>query len=200
MTTATLSEIQVLLHAERGKLLSYIKRHLPSELAGWFEPQDILQDTYFEAFRRIGQFTPTESSSAFRWLVTIARHRIAELMRMKRTAKRGGGRSRVAERSATHRPSAGESDSVVALLSDLAVHRKTPSRSAAGHEFMRALEQAMARLPADLGRALRLRYIEGMSPGEIAVRMGRSERAVHMLCNRALKAVRLELRSASLFL
>jgi RNA polymerase sigma factor (sigma-70 family) len=186
---ATPGEIQLLLHAERAKVLAYVRRHLPAELAAAFDPQDLLQDVYFEAFRRMGQFAPTDSTSAYRWLVTIARHRIAELLRMKRAAKRGG-----------HAQAAAQGGSVVAVLGELAVHRNTPSRSAAGHEFIRALEAAIARLPPDLGQALGLRYIDGLSPAEIARRMGRSDRAVHMLCNRALKAVRLELRSASLFM
>jgi RNA polymerase sigma-70 factor (ECF subfamily) len=177
------------LHEERDKVLGFIKWHLPAELAGWFEPQDILQDTYFEAFRRTGQFVPTDSTSAYRWLATIARHRIAELLRMKRATKRGGGTG-----------SAAQGDSVVEVLSEIAAHRQTPSRSAARHEFMRAVEQAIARLPEDMGRAISLRYIDGLSPGEIAQRIDRTERAVHMLCNRALKAVRRDLRSASLFL
>jgi RNA polymerase sigma-70 factor (ECF subfamily) len=181
---------QTLLLSERGPLLAYINRHLPAELAASADPQDVLQDTYFEAFRRIGQFRADDATSVYRWLVTIARNRIAELLRARRTAKRGGGGASVGQGS----------DSLVALLEELVVYRRTPSRSAAAHEFLVAVERALGRLDDDYRQAVSLRYLDGLTPGEIARKMGRTERAVHMLCSRGLKAVRMDLRSASLFL
>lgn len=180
---------ELLLFAERARLATYVKRHLPVELQPWVDPNDVLQDTYFEAFRRLAQFRATDEHAAYRWLVTIARHRIVELLRTRRTARRGGG--------AGHVP---QGDSVVAMLAELASHRRTPSRSAARHEFMAALEQSLGRLPPEFGQALSLRYLQGLSCAEIAQQMGRTERAVHMLCNRALKLVRRELRSVSMYM
>ena len=179
----------LMLFAERARLLAYVKRHLPLELQAWVDPNDVLQDAYFEAFRRLAQFKATDENSAFRWLVTIARHRIVELLRTRRTARRGGPDAHAAQ-----------GDSVVAMLAELAIHLRTPSRSAARHEFMAALEQSLNRLPPDLGEALSLRYIQGFSCAEIGEKMGRTERAVHMLCNRALKVVRRELRSVSMYM
>jgi RNA polymerase sigma factor (sigma-70 family) len=187
--------LQLLFHTERARLLEYVRRHLPAELAGVIDVQDVLQDTYINAFRRMGQFSPGgDSSSVFRWLVTIARHRIAELLRLQRTAKRGG------RRSAADLGAADDDDSLIQTLAQLAVYQRTPSRSAAAHEFMAAVEESLRRLPGAYRDAVNLRYVQGLTPGEIASKIGRSERAVHMLCNRGLKAVRLDLRSASLFL
>jgi RNA polymerase sigma-70 factor (ECF subfamily) len=180
---------ELILYTERARLLAYVKRHLPVELQAWVDPNDVLQDTYFEAFRRLAHFQATDEAAAYRWLVTIARHRISELLRTRRTARRGGGMGHVHH-----------GDSVVAALAELASHLRTPSRSAARHEFVHALEQSLTRLPPDLGEALSLRFIQGLSCAEIAQKMGRTERAVHMLCNRALKAVRRELRSVSMYM
>lgn len=181
--------LQLLLHAQRARLMEYVRRHLPAELAGFIDVQDVLQDTYINAFRRMGQFTPGEPDSVYRWLVTIARHRIAELLRLHRSDKRGGGRG-----------GATEEESLIQTLAQLAVYQRTPSRSAAAHEFLAALEQSLRRLPDAYRDAVNLRYVQGLTPGEIASKIGRSERAVHMLCNRGLKAVRLDLRSGSQFL
>jgi RNA polymerase sigma-70 factor (ECF subfamily) len=184
-----LTDNELILYAERSRLLAYVKRHLPVELQAWVDPNDVLQDTYFEAFRRLAHFQAADENAAYRWLVTIARHRIAELLRTRRTARRGGGIGHAAQ-----------GDSVVAGLAELASHLRTPSRSAARHEFIHALEQSLTRLPPDLAQALRLRYIQGLSCAEIAQAMGRTERAVHMLCNRALKVMRRELRSVSMYM
>jgi RNA polymerase sigma-70 factor, ECF subfamily len=191
-TAASLNEptaSELVLYAERARLLAYVKRHLPVELQAWVDPNDVLQDTYFEAFRRLAHFQATDEAAAYRWLVTIARHRISELLRTRRTARRGGGLGHVAQ-----------GDSVVAALAELASHLRTPSRSAARHEFIHALEQSLTRLPPDLAQALKLRHIHGLSCAEIAEKMGRTERAVHMLVNRALKSVRRELRSVSMYM
>jgi RNA polymerase sigma-70 factor (ECF subfamily) len=181
--------MQMLLIAERGRLLAYIHKHFPAGLQPMIEPADILHDTYFEAVRRLQTFRPTDDTSTFRLLVTIARRRIAQLLRISGRTKHGGKSRRVAQ-----------SDSIVAMLCELAAHEKTPSRSASGHEFMAALEKSLGRLPEDLRTAVTLRYIQGMSPTEIAGKMDRTERAVHQLCYRGVQMVRRELRSASMFI
>jgi RNA polymerase sigma-70 factor (subfamily 1) len=183
--------LQLLLHAERARLRDYVRRHLPIELSAVIDVQDVLQDTYINAFRRMGHFAATDANSVFRWLVTIARHRIAELLRLHRAAKRGRGRSKDV---------GADDESLIQSLSQLAVYQRTPSRSAAAHEFLAAVEQSLRRLPDLYRDAVNLRYVQGLTPGEIASKIGRSERAVHMLCNRGLKAVRLDLRSGSQFL
>jgi len=140
------------------------------------------------AFRSIATFSGNDPESAFRWLTTIASNRIADLVAAEQTFKRGRGWQRI-----------GADDSIVRMLEELAVYRKTPSRSAAAHEFLQALESAILQLPPDQRMAITLRYLEGLPPAAIAAQMGKTDRAVHMLCNRGLKAVRILLRTASLF-
>jgi len=184
--------LQVLLVAERSRLLAYIQKHFPPGLAPLVEPADVLHDTYFEAVRRLDSFSPdggVDGTSTFRLLVTIARRRIAQLLRVQGRTKRGGKSKRVAQH-----------DSIVAVLAELAHHHRTPSRSARGHEFMAALDTSLRGLPEDLRTAVSLRYVEGLAPNEIAERMNRTERAVHQLCYRGVQQVRRQLRSASLFL
>lgn len=108
-----------------------------------------------------------------------------------RTAKRAGKRI----------PTEGASSngSIVRLLAEMATYQRTPSKSAASHELMAALEGAIERLPLDQARAMRLRYLKGMNTKETAKIMRRSEGAISMLCNRGLKVLRLELRSASIY-
>jgi RNA polymerase sigma-70 factor (ECF subfamily) len=181
--------LQMLLVAQRSRLLAYIQKHFPAGLSPLVEPADVLHDTYFEAVRRLATFTPTDGSSTFRLLVTIARRRIAQLLRVKGRVKRGGRSKRVAQHN-----------SIVAVLAELAQHQRTPSRSAAGHEFMAALDRSLRDLPEDLRTAVSLRYVEGMTPQEIALRMNRTERAVHQLCYRGVQHVRRQLRSASMYI
>ena len=183
---------QMLLFSEQPRVLAYIERHLPAAVAALIQPVDVLQDVYIEAFRRMDSFTRHDETSVHRWLITIARAQIAMLLRRHRAKKRGGAAGTLNVSQAT--------DSLVLLLDDLAVSRHTPSRSAAGHELRAALEGALARLNAGYAQAIRLRYIDGLTAPEAAAKMGKTVAAVHMLCQRGLQAVRLDLRSASLFI
>jgi RNA polymerase sigma-70 factor (ECF subfamily) len=70
-----------------------------------------------------------------------------------------------------------------------------PSREAddAGRERRWGLEQALEALPEEQRNVVVLRHLVGLTPGEIAERMGRSESAIHGLHHRARKAMRREL-------
>jgi RNA polymerase sigma-70 factor, ECF subfamily len=54
--------------------------------------------------------------------------------------------------------------------------------------------QALASLPEDQRTVVVLRHLVGLTPGEIAERLGRSENAIHGLHHRGRRAVQQELR------
>jgi RNA polymerase sigma-70 factor, ECF subfamily len=61
------------------------------------------------------------------------------------------------------------------------------------HDRRRGLEQALEMLPEDQRDVVVLRHLVGLSPGEIADRMGRTESSIHGLHHRARLALRREL-------
>jgi RNA polymerase sigma-70 factor (ECF subfamily) len=192
-----LAAVELALSQESEKVLAYLERHLPQELRTTIEPADVLQDTYFEAFRRLAEFRSEGVDSAYRWLVTIARNRVIDLVRMKRALKRGGAEG--AGRNVLADGAFGQ-DSVVAMLTELAVYKRTPSSSAVAHELIAAVERSVDRLPGTYRDVIRLRYLEGLPIEDTARRMGRTPGAIKQLCNRAYKALRVEMRSASIYM
>ena len=90
--------------------------------------------------------------------------------------------------------------SVVGLLDLLAAHSRTPSRSAAALEATAAVERALSELKDDYRQALLLRYVEGLSVSDVADRMNRSDAAVLMLCQRALRQLHLILGDSADYL
>jgi RNA polymerase sigma-70 factor, ECF subfamily len=62
-----------------------------------------------------------------------------------------------------------------------------------GFERSRALVTALEGLPEDQREVLILRHITGLSPGEIALRLGKSEAAVHGLHHRGRASLRVAL-------
>ena len=183
------AELEASLKAHGDQLLRYVARLLPADVRKWHDPLDIVQDVFLRAFCSAEVFPVSDRAAALRWLKTVARHRIVDLGRQFLSRKRGGGG---ADRPPRH-------GSVVALLEELAVYSRTPSKSAAAHEFLRVLEQALGQLQPDHARAIRLRYVQGLSCKEAGVQMGCTDRAVEALCRRGLEALRLELPSGTVF-
>lgn len=78
------------------------------------------------------------------------------------------------------------------------VRTAEPTDGQAAFERRQSLIDALAALPAEQRRVLCLRHISGLSPPEIAERLGKTESAVHGLHHRgreALKALLVELES-----
>jgi RNA polymerase sigma-70 factor (ECF subfamily) len=63
-----------------------------------------------------------------------------------------------------------------------------------GFERALSLREALARLPADQREVLVLRHVAGLSPGEIAERLGKTEASIHGLHHRGRGALRAALR------
>jgi RNA polymerase sigma-70 factor (ECF subfamily) len=63
-----------------------------------------------------------------------------------------------------------------------------------GFERALSLREALARLPDDQREVLVLRHVAGLSPGEIAERLGKTEASIHGLHHRGRGALRAALR------
>lgn len=171
------------------RLLARIHRRLPLDLRALCSPEDILQEVFAEAFHGIAAFRTAGNASPgeafFRWVARIADNQVIDAVRMHRAVKRGG--RAVIETGAAR----GANQTTVApLLDALAANIASPSHVARGHEAEAALAIALQSLYPAYREALELRYLLGLSPAEVAARLGRTEEAVHKLCSRALGALR----------
>jgi RNA polymerase sigma-70 factor (ECF subfamily) len=185
--------LERLLLSHYDRLAAEIARKLPRHLASVIAPDDVLQEAFVVAFREIRHFQLRGPGAFHAWLAAIAQNRLFDLVKGQRAAKRGGGR-------VARDPRAGATEkSMVGLLELLNVHEHTPSRSFAGREAVNAVHVGLATLKDDYREALRLRYIEGLPVAEVAARLQRTERAVHMLCHRGLEQLRTALGRSSRF-
>jgi len=170
-----------------------ISRRITADLQGALSAEDVLQETYVEAYKHIGQFEPHGHRAFCRWLTTIADRKLVDLVRALRAAKR----------PPRHREQRIPDDRSVSFLTlgQLAdKHGETPSKVMAGREAVQAVQVALAALPEACRKAIWMRHIEGKPVKEIAAALGRTERAVHQLCYRGLALLREEMGSRSRFL
>jgi RNA polymerase sigma-70 factor (ECF subfamily) len=185
--------LKVLLARSRPGLCDYVSRKTPGALAKAIDPEDIVQDAHIAIFQRIGTLRSNRLSSFHRWVKAIALNRLRNVIKQHRSAKRG-------ERVTLSSRKRSVEDSTYALFNMLAAPGRTPSRSVARGEAINAVQAAIADLPQHYQRAVRLVHIDGCTIREAALEMGRTERAVHGLCRRALKRLQKRLVDASRFL
>ncbi|MHC5114928.1 MAG: RNA polymerase sigma factor [Planctomycetota bacterium] len=184
--------LERLLLAYYDRLSRRLARRVPDTLRAVTSEEDVLQQAFIAAFDAIGSFRPTGRWSFYRWLVTLAEHRLQDAIRAHRAAKRGGGRAAVR---------AGEDGNEYDDLIDLlAGPRRTPSQSVARHEAVRAVHEALESLAPDHAEALALRYVRGLPVAEVAETMQRTERAIHNLCYRGLREIHAVMGGSSTYL
>jgi RNA polymerase sigma-70 factor (ECF subfamily) len=148
-------------------------------------PDDLLQDTYLEAVRRIGQFKGCDLSSFLKWVAVILDHKLVDARRAAHC------QARDVEREV--RVEGVNSDSYWNLLDQVYAEWYTPSRVVARQEAVGALAACLSTLSGPQRRVVQMRFLEGISVADVAARLGKSEAAVAALTQRALKALRLRM-------
>lgn len=184
--------LQQLLCPHVPQLVAYVRSLMPPDVGSVIDPEDVVQDAMIEGMCSDRPVAFDGPEHVWRWIALVARHLLVNRIESSRALKRGGGLRRVVEED--------QYGNVVALLSDLAVHTKTPSRSVARREFVLILKSSMDQMPQNYRDAVRLRYIDGLSFKEAADRLGGTEESTRKLCVRGLDVLRQKLRSATRFL
>ena len=143
---------------------------------------DVLQEAYTDAFLNITDFEPRGVDSFAAWLTTIARHNLRHATEALEAEKRGGARRQIERGS--------DDESYLYLYELLDGTTTTPSRAAALAEAREALDLAIAQLPTDYRRVVRMYDLEGRSTEKVSSEMERSQGAVFMLRARSHRALR----------
>jgi len=170
-----------------------IASKLTSELRIDLDEDDVMQVTYMEAVMRLDRFTTGGVGEFISWLTRLAQNNIIDAQRAMNAAKRPSSGNRVGTNQ--HEGST----SMVALVEMLGVTSSTPSMHAAAGEAAMALERALATLPIDYQKCVRMYDLQSKTVAEVAAELGRSEGAVFMLRARAHDRLREAMGSESQF-
>jgi RNA polymerase sigma-70 factor (ECF subfamily) len=161
----------------RPRLAVLIHYRMSAELRSFFEVDDILQETFLEAFRDFDQFAYQSPGSFMSWLSRIADHVMADLARSQGRQKRHAAEM-LRFRSESN-PSGPEP-----------LDSRTPSRILSEAEGLRGLLAKLNSLPENYRQAILLMKVEGLSTQEAASRLGKTNEATALLLHRALKRFR----------
>ena len=187
------ASLERLLLAHYDALARRLAAKLPSRLQATQAVEDILQLTFFQAFRDIARFEPRAGAGFGDWLARIADNRLLDAIKQHDRAKRGGDRQKLDD-------AARDESGVMSLLDWIAANDTSPGSVIARGEAIAALHVALASLPHDQHEAIRLRLLEGKSLDEAASAMGRSSDAVRGLVQRGKQQLQTAMGRASRWL
>jgi RNA polymerase sigma factor (sigma-70 family) len=183
--------LQQQLMRRADELRHYVAQRIPPQLAPDVLPDDVLQEAWIAAFRSIGAVRIEDSAAVDHWIISIINRKLLDALKRAHAKKRGGDFGRIAEKHS--------SSSLSGIIALLTSHERTPSRAVSQKEASKAVRVALGRLNHDRRRAIRMRFIEGMAPKDIATRMGRSAPAVSALLFNGLRELRERLGHAAKF-
>lgn len=184
--------LQRLIVRYHGALHGTVERGIDPALRPYADPDDVLQEAYVTAFKRIGSCTFDGPGAFYKWIETVALNQVKSQQRALRRQKRD-----VARRVA-HQPKT--TTSYPDLIHRLTSPDSTPSRRVAKEEATAAVMASLARLTDDQRAVIRMRILEDRPAAEVAAALGKTEAAVHMLCHRGLKELRRLLVSITRYL
>lgn len=174
--------VEQLLRQHAPHLRQEIGEMIPRDFRADLSADDVLQDVWVEAFLAASRLRLLRGAEVFRWLRVVTRNKVLNAVKSATSLKRGG----------VHR--AGqfpgfETDAPSLAASECLAHLKTPSRIMMNQELADAVQQAMAHLPEDQQKAVRLR-LDGCSFQEIGHALHRSDHAARSLAFRGFQVLR----------
>jgi RNA polymerase sigma-70 factor (ECF subfamily) len=180
---------------DRDALAGLLERHapvvrrslasrIPARWQAALSADDILQQTYTDAFLDLHRFQPSGDNAFEAWLTKIAQCNLLDAVRALEAEKRGGSRRQVG--SATGRdPTDALHDQLLCELTG-----STPSRHLARREACAELRRALDQLPESYRRVIELYDLRGLPVAQVAEALGRSQGAVYLVRNRAHRRLR----------
>ncbi len=169
-----------------------LSSRIPSRFRAVLSADDVMQETYVDAFLDIGRFEVRGPDSFVAWLTTLAERNLRDALRMLKARKRGGDRGRVELRT--------QSQSFVMPWDLLSASGVSPSGEAAGVEARGRLHEAVRQLPPRYRMVVELYDLEGRSIDEVAELLERSPGATYMVRARALRLLADIMGSPSLYM
>lgn len=153
---------------------AFVRAHMGARLRARESASDVVQSVCRELLSHQDRFQHPSEQAFQAWLLTTARRKVQnrarDLDRMKRATDREAG---VLDESAL-----GELGAAYARVT-------SPGDRALRAEEVARLEAAIDRLPEEQREVITLAHLAGLSRGEIAVQMGKTEEAVRAMLHRA---------------
>jgi RNA polymerase sigma-70 factor (ECF subfamily) len=148
----------------------------------YLDPDDLLQQAYVAAFRKIGTCQFDGPGGFYKWLEKIALNQLAD-------AQRALGRRKRRAVLQT-RPAIDWATTCSDLIRAIPDGQTSPSQRLANDEAIAAVMSCLARLSEEQRAVIQLRFLDARPVAEVAAQLGKKEAAIHALSHRGLAALR----------
>ena len=184
MTKQLLTE-QFTMHRER--LWRTVHVRMDRRLYGRVDPDDVLQEAYMDAMKRVGHFAEELGYSPFVWLRLVVGQTLINVHRRHIGAqKRDASRERSANQGLKFQMSATSQ----AIAIQLAGNQTSPSQAAIRSEMVEELATALDTLTEIDREILTLRHFEDLSNKEVAELLGIEQKAASIRYVRAIQRLK----------
>jgi RNA polymerase sigma-70 factor (ECF subfamily) len=171
------------LHHDR--LEQMVRLRMDRRLQGRIDPADVLQETFMEAVRRVGEFAREPTTSVYLWLRFLTCQKLVDL-----TRRHLGSKMRDAgQEISIYRGSLPQASSV-SLAAQLLGRFTSPSHAVVRAETQLRVQEALNSMDSIDREVLALRHFELLSNGEVAQVLGLSKAAASNRYVRALKRMK----------
>jgi RNA polymerase sigma-70 factor (ECF subfamily) len=169
----------------RERLVWMVRLRLDRRLQGRIDADDVIQETYVEAFERLPDYLRERKLPFFLWLRFLAGQKVLQLHRHHLGAQRRDPRLEVR----LHGGPLPEATSV-ALAHQILGRHTAPSEAAARAELRVKLEEALNEMDPVDREILALRHFEQLTNAEAATELGLEEAAASKRYVRALRRLK----------
>jgi RNA polymerase sigma-70 factor (ECF subfamily) len=169
----------------RARLARIVVFRLDPQLASRLEPDDILQEAWLSALKRIHHFLDNPSMSMFVWLRLMVSQTIVDIHRHHLGSQ---GRDAYRERNLDHRDPS--NSTAASLVSQLLARVSSPSHAAVRQENAHQLRQSLDSMDAIDREVLALRHFEELTNNEVAIVLKISQKTASIRYVRALQRLK----------
>jgi RNA polymerase sigma-70 factor (ECF subfamily) len=177
--------IAALFARHHDRLEQMVRLRMDRRLQGRIDPADVLQETFMEAVRRVGEFAREPSTSVYLWLRCLTAQKLIDLTRRHLGAKmRDAGQEISIYRGTMPQASS------MSLAAQLLGRFTSPSQAVIRAETQLRVQEALNSMDPIDREVLALRHFELLSNGEVAEVLGLSKAAASNRYVRALKRMK----------
>ncbi|MBX3440870.1 MAG: sigma-70 family RNA polymerase sigma factor [Planctomyces sp.] len=169
----------------RGRLFRIVRFRLDPQLASRLEPDDVLQEAWLAALRRIDHFLEHDSYLMFVWLRLVVAQTIVDIHR-----HHLGSQMRDAYRELTLNQRELSNSTAASIVSQLLGRVSSPSQAAVREETARQLRASLDAMDPIDREVLALRHFEELGNQEIAAILEISPKAASIRYVRALQRLK----------
>lgn len=164
----------------RERLWRMVHFRLDRRLQGRVDADDVLQEAYLDAVKRLPHFADSQPMSFFVWLRLVVGQTLIDVHR-----RHLGAKMRDAEREESIQQQLSEGTSI-SLSFHLLAHLTSPSQSAVRQELISLVEEALGGMSDTDREVLALRHFEELTNNEVAEVLGLERKAASIRYVRAL--------------